>query len=117
MYAIVALSSGSENVLRVYDVNTPQEARDQFVKDWLGGVVTWEYYEFWNPKRPVAEEASLTSGCVFTPEFIRGGGPEADIEDYDEATGIATFEWWCITGIHGSDEHFVSAYCIPYRAA
>jgi hypothetical protein len=102
--AIVTYSS-AETHIRRYDTDDPHAAMQLFIHDWIAGRVVWEWWEFSGPH-------CTTEVPAFTPDFLR----EHCLNDcYNEriTEGVHIWDWYCCTGIHGSDEHIVTGYFIP----
>jgi hypothetical protein len=104
--AIVTCGSGETHIRR-YDTDDPAQAKRSFIEDWINGKVQWQYFEFDGPECDVAVPA-------FTPEFLQ----EECLDDYYSyriEEGVHIWEWYCCTGIHGSDEHLITGYFVPHE--
>jgi len=104
--AIVTYGSGETHIRR-YNTPNPTEAKRQFIQDWIDGKVQWHWFEFHGPECTVEVPA-------FTPDFLR----EHCLNDefsFRVEEGVHIWEWYCCTGIHGSDEHIVTGYFIPHE--
>lgn len=104
MTILIAINDYCPPQIHRYETDDPVEAMSQFLRDWIAGDVSWDVSAYYGPNCTVDNPA-------FTPEFL-----ESLLDDYDTykvKNGVYIWTWWCITGIHGSDEHYVSAYVIP----
>ncbi len=104
--AIVTYDSGETHIRR-YDMDDPIEAKRNFIWDWITGEVQWQWLEFYGSEYSVDVPA-------FTPEFLQ----EHCLNDeysYRVESGVHIWEWYCCTGIHGSDEHIVTGYFVPHE--
>jgi hypothetical protein len=105
---VVAITyGGTETHIRRYSTDDPATAIRLFTLDWIEGRVQWHYFEFFGPGCTVDNPA-------FTPEFLREHC--LDEQRYREPTiieGVHVWDWYCCTGIHGSDEHLVTGYFVP----
>ena len=107
MITVIAIAEGGEAHIRRYDTDDVRDARNRFVQDWIDGNVPWEWWEYHGPHCTVDTPA-------FTPEFLKEHGFD-DEPSPEKTEGVTIYTWWCITGIHGSDEHFVTGYFIPSK--
>lgn len=104
MTILIAMNDYCPPQIHRYETDDPVEAKSQFLRDWIAGDVSWDFAEYHGPSCRVDNPA-------FTPEFL-----QEILDDDDESViqnGVHVWTWWCIKGIHGSDEHYVSAYVIP----
>lgn len=107
MITVIANNDFYETVIKKYDVNLFWRARDLFVNDWISGVVGWNNVEYYGIGCEVENPA-------FTPDFLAKHGFDDDaLPEFIE--GVCVYQWNCITGIHGSDEHWVVGYFIQTK--
>ena len=107
MITLIAINENGETHIRRYSTDSTREARDLFVHEWINGGITWLWWEYYGPHCTVDNPA-------FTPTFLTENGFDdepAPLED----EGVIIYSWFCATGIHGSDEHFVTGYFVPSR--
>lgn len=102
--AIVTYGCGETHIRR-YDTDDPVQAKLSFIRDWINGEVQWRWFEFHGPECTVKVPA-------FTPEFLQDHCLDDEFS-YRFESGVHIWEWECITGIHGSDEHIVTGYFVP----
>lgn len=96
-----------ETHIRRYDTLDALEAKRRFIRDWINGDVEWKYFEFYGPNCSARVPA-------FSPEFLERACLD-DKHSYRVESGVHIWEWYCCTGIHGSDEHIVSGYFVPHE--
>ena len=104
MFTVIAYSDAGETQIRRYAVDSFREAWELFMESWIAGEFTWEHFEYYGPNCTVENPA-------FTPEFLRRHDFGSDGDPIVEE-GVIIYTWWCITGRHGSDEHFVTGYFV-----
>ncbi|MEP6944601.1 MAG: hypothetical protein ABJA02_01700 [Acidobacteriota bacterium] len=92
------------HILR-YDTDDSHVAKNLFLSDWSEGRIEWDSFEYYGPGCSVENPA-------FTPDFVRGLMPFD--EPYEVIEKVHVWTWWCITGIHGSDEHYVTGYFVNH---
>ncbi len=102
MITVIASNDFYETVIRRYDVDEYQQARNLFVLDWIGGVIGWNNFEYYG-------EGCEVDNPAFTPEFLKEHGFD-DEPPPQFIEGVCIYQWDCVTGIHGSDEHWVIGY-------
>lgn len=104
MTILIAINDCCMPQIHRYETDDPVDAKNQFLRDWIAGDVSWDFFEYYGPSCAVSNPA-------FTPDFLESFLTEDD--EYEIKDGVHVWTWWCITGIHGSDEHYVTAYVIP----
>jgi hypothetical protein len=77
------------------------------MQEWSQCKIVWEEPEYFAPEKD--------DQPAFTPEYVKNYRFEDDFREYPVEEGVTIYDVWCITGIHGSDEHFVQLYCVPSR--
>lgn len=107
MFVVIAIAEAGESHIRRYETDNARDARNRFVQDWIDEKVQWEWWEYYGPNCTVDNPA-------FTPDFLRQEGFHNEPAP-EEIEGVTIYTWWCITGNHGSDEHFVTGYFIPSK--
>ncbi len=115
MVTVVAIDEAGETHLRRYLVETPAEAKDAFIAEWIAGGIAWQNYEYASPERGINQPWHTPGRLLaFTPEFLEETANDV-LHWHHEETGVTEYEWRCVLGIHGSDEHSVTGYFIPSR--
>jgi hypothetical protein len=107
MITVIANNDFYETIIKKYDVNEFPKARNLFVWDWINSVFSWNNFEYFGTGCKVENPA-------FTPEFLKQHGFD-DEPSPIFIEGVCIYSWFCITGIHGSDEHYVTAYFIQTK--
>ena len=110
MITAIVFDMGGDTKIRRYDTDDPFEAKRLFIREWIEGKITWDHFEFYGPQCTVTVPA-------FSPEFLED---HCLSDESNEGTylgineGVHVWEWLCITGIHGSDEHIVKGFFVPH---
>lgn len=104
MTVVIASGDSYQTVIRRYDTDDPFVAKRLFLTDWAEGSIQWDYFEYFGPSCTVANPAFPP---VLVSAFIDEDDPGPEITE-----GVHTWTWWHVTGIHGSDEHYVVAHFI-----
>jgi hypothetical protein len=107
MVTAIAVYSSGEAHIRRCDTDDPLEARRMFIQEWIDGKIEWHFFELFGPECTVDNPA-------FTPDFLREAYLDSEYV-YEIQRGADIWEWYCCTGIHGSDEHIVTGYFVPHE--
>jgi hypothetical protein len=107
MITAIVINMSGEAQIRRYDTNNPREARDWFVQEWIDGRVIWKSWEFYGPN-------CTAKAPAFSPDFLQESGFGESLPELLPASmlNVTVYQWCCITGPHGSDEHIVIGYFV-----